>query len=226
MRKSLAGDTFLSLRDICLIRGFTVASQESFERVAQKQRTRNALLAAARDLLAEGMHPTVAEAADRAQISRATAYRYFSAPEAMAQEAVLDAIAREFAEVRFAQAPDEATPAERAEIIVGSIIGLVLANEALFRTFLSVSVGGGKRPAAPRGGRRLGWIRQALTPVATELPPAALDRIVHGLALLTGIETVVVLGDVCGLSAEAIENEARGLARIIVRGALVEPAIA
>ena len=76
-----------------------MSRQEGFERVAQKQRTRSALLEATREWLAEGKHPTVAEAADRAGISRATAYRYFSAPEPMAQEAVLDAIAREFAAV-------------------------------------------------------------------------------------------------------------------------------
>ncbi|SHE77775.1 transcriptional regulator, TetR family [Kaistia soli DSM 19436] len=197
-------------------------SQESFERVAQKQRTRNALLAAARELLAEGTHPTVAEAADRAQISRATAYRYFSAPEPMAHEAVLDAIAREFAEVSFAQAPAGAGPEERAEIIAGSIIAMVMTHEALFRTFLSVSVGGGKRPPSRRGGRRLGWIREALAPVAADFPPDVLDRMVHGIALLTGIETLVVLHDVCGLPHEAVIAETQALARIIVRGALAE----
>ncbi len=180
------------------------------------------MLVAARDLLAEGVHPTVAEAADRAQISRATAYRYFSAPEAMAQEAVLDAIAREFAEVSFARAPEGASIEERAEIIAGSIIAMVVTHEALFRTFLSVSVGGGKRPAAPRGGRRLGWIREALAPVSAELAPDTLERIVRGIALLTGIETLVVLHDICGLGAEAVIAETRALARIIVRGACAE----
>jgi hypothetical protein len=46
-------------------------------RTRQKARTRNALLAAARALLAEGVTPTVEQAADRADISRTTAYRYF-----------------------------------------------------------------------------------------------------------------------------------------------------
>ncbi len=99
---------------------------------------------------------------------------------------------------------------------------MVIANEALFRTFLSVAVGGGTRPAAPRGGRRIGWIRAALAPVASELPAAAFERIVHGLALLSGIETIVVLGDVCGLDNDAVAREAQALARILVRGALAE----
>src|SRR5438034_11699722 len=46
-------------------------------RIRQKARTRSALLDAARQLLAEGATPTVERAADRAQVSRTTAYRYF-----------------------------------------------------------------------------------------------------------------------------------------------------
>jgi len=46
-------------------------------RTAQKQRTRDALVAAARQLVAEGAAPTVDAAAGAAGIARATAYRYF-----------------------------------------------------------------------------------------------------------------------------------------------------
>ena len=51
---------------------------KSHERVNQKQRTRAELLRAARELAEKGGQPGVAEAADHAGISRATAYRYFS----------------------------------------------------------------------------------------------------------------------------------------------------
>ena len=46
-------------------------------RTRQKERTRKALVAAARGLVAEGKTPTVEEAASAADISRTTAYRYF-----------------------------------------------------------------------------------------------------------------------------------------------------
>ena len=46
-------------------------------RIAQKRRTRDALVAAARDLVAQGLTPTVEAAAEAASISRTTAYRYF-----------------------------------------------------------------------------------------------------------------------------------------------------
>ena len=46
-------------------------------RVHQKRRTRDALVAAARELVAHGDTPTVEAAAEAASISRTTAYRYF-----------------------------------------------------------------------------------------------------------------------------------------------------
>src|SRR5260370_2930804 len=46
-------------------------------RTRQKQRTRGALMAAARELVAQGKTPTVDEAATKAAVSRTTAYRYF-----------------------------------------------------------------------------------------------------------------------------------------------------
>jgi len=46
-------------------------------RTHQKARTRNALITAARQLLAEGVTPRVEKTADRAGISRTTAFRYF-----------------------------------------------------------------------------------------------------------------------------------------------------
>ena len=50
---------------------------EQVGRIRQKQRTRNALIAAARELVAAGRTPTVEAAAAAAGISRSTAFRYF-----------------------------------------------------------------------------------------------------------------------------------------------------
>src|SRR5689334_20973443 len=51
---------------------------EQAGRTRQKQRTRMALVAAARELVAHGGRPpTVGEAAEAASVSRTTAYRYF-----------------------------------------------------------------------------------------------------------------------------------------------------
>ena len=50
---------------------------ESRGRTNQKRRTREALVAAARAQVSDGLAPTVEDAARAAGISRTTAYRYF-----------------------------------------------------------------------------------------------------------------------------------------------------
>jgi hypothetical protein len=99
---------------------------------------------------------------------------------------------------------------------------MVVAHEGLFRTYLSVSVGGGGHEPARRGARRLGWIREALAPLSDAMPAESLDRLVTGLALLTGIEAIIVLRDVCGLDDARVEATAVDLARTLVRGVLAK----
>ena len=56
------------------------------QRQRQTRRTKRALVAAADELFAEGRVPTVAEVAERADVGRATAYRYFPTREALLLE--------------------------------------------------------------------------------------------------------------------------------------------
>src|SRR4051812_23279864 len=55
-------------------------------RPQQTERTRRALIAAADELFEEGRVPTVAAVAERADVGRATAYRYFPTQEALLLE--------------------------------------------------------------------------------------------------------------------------------------------
>ena len=55
-------------------------------RSRQKLRTRRALIEAAGALIREGRTVTIAEAAEAAEVSLATAYRYFSSPQELLQE--------------------------------------------------------------------------------------------------------------------------------------------
>ncbi|MFG1423303.1 TetR/AcrR family transcriptional regulator [Roseixanthobacter liquoris] len=191
--------------------------QPSSERLAQKQRTRAALLGAARRLLAEGRTPTVGEAADAADISRATAYRYFSTAEALAQEALLDAIAEEVDGVMLDAGLRALAPARQAEEVVVSVLAMVLRHEALFRTYLALAAAG---QGTSRGGRRVRWISEALAGIAPSMPPQAFTRLINALSLLAGIETLVVLKDICGLDPTEIEGTVRWMARTLVVGSL------
>src|SRR5712692_8306300 len=59
-------------------------------RYKQKRRTRTAVLAAARELIQQGKVPSVAEAAEAADVSPRTAYRYFPTQEQLLTEAHLE----------------------------------------------------------------------------------------------------------------------------------------
>lgn len=191
-------------------------SQLESGRVNQKQRTRAALLKAARDLLAEGEAPTVQSVADRAAISRATAYRYYANTELLLQEAVLDGIAAQLGD-RQVTAGKGGSLEGRVETLVAEVAEMVLDNEGLFRAYLRTAVTseGNRR----RGGRRLTWLRDAFAG-DPRIPPQLADRLTFALALLTGIETVVVAKDVCGLDDDATRASIRWVARAIVKGAL------
>ncbi len=198
-----------------------MSRQDGAERVEQKKRTRNLLLQAAREMMLEGRQPTVPDVADRAGISRATAYRYFSSPAVIAEEATLDAIALRFEDVDFRAALDTPDVAARTENVVSAILTMVIDNEALFRSYLKIASGNDQ---ASRGARRTRWLREAIAPLEETVPAAELDRLVDALCLLGGIETIVVLKDVCGLERDAIDATARWMARTLVAGvAATEP---
>ncbi|MEP9378828.1 TetR/AcrR family transcriptional regulator [Aquabacter sp. CN5-332] len=196
-----------------------MAGQKKFERVAQKQKTRQSLLDAARILLDEGHSPTVTEAADKAGISRATAYRYFSTPEALAQEAVLERLGAEMDSIVFAMSKS-AEPEDAAAEAISRILAMVVRNEALFRAYLSL-VASGER-ASNRDTRRVRWLTTALAPLAGGLPKARFERLVNALSVLAGIEALVVLKDVCALDPEKTEETVRWMVRALVKTTLDE----
>jgi AcrR family transcriptional regulator len=187
-------------------------------RAAQKQRTRTALLRAARDLLQSGRQPTLLDVADHAGISRATAYRYYSDSEVLLQEAALDGIAAQVERLELGGALGAAPLEARIEETVARIVDMVLANEALFRTYLrGVAAGEGQR-----GARRLGWLQDALGADRGRFSPGQAERLVCALSLLTGVETIVVAKDVCGLDNAGTRALARWTAQAVLAQALRE----
>jgi AcrR family transcriptional regulator len=193
-------------------------SQAPSSRTNQKQRTRADLLRAARRLVANGEQPGVAEVADAAGISRATAYRYFSKADDLLREATLEALS-DLADPAAAPPDPDISVSERLDGLVARVFALVADNETLFRAFLanSAPVAASERPA--RGGRRLDWLRTVLQPIDGQLPPPELDRLIHALSLVTGIETLVVLQDVCGLDRDAADRTARWAAQALLAAA-------
>ncbi len=186
------------------------------DRTAQKLRTRAALLTAARELVREGRSPSVAEVADAAQVSRATAYRYFPTQEALLVEAPLDESAPTVADLFGEGAPDD--PEERAVLVHRALYDLTRDNEQQFRLFLRSSLARGMKNGETttepfRGARRAALLREALAPLADEVSPQDIQRLIAALSMLVGAEAMLVLRDVLRLE----DDEARGAAEWAVR---------
>jgi AcrR family transcriptional regulator len=186
----------------------------------QKQRTRQALINAARDLLAQGATPTVEAAAATASISRATAYRYFPNQHSLLVSAHPEA---DVTTLLDADAPLE--PEARLDAVIDRTADLLFSSEATYRTMLRLSL---EADPAARGdlvlrkGLRLRWIEDALEPVRHQLPSDDFQRLVHAIAVTIWIEAIIVLVDLAGLSRPAAVEVIRWSAHALLRSALAD----
>ena len=193
---------------------------ESAGRTHQKQRTRQALIDAARELMARGITPKVDEAAANALISRTTAYRYFSNQRALLIAAHPEIEARSL----LPEAPP-ADPEARLDIVIQSFLRVIVDTEPQQRTMLRLSLDPepsvrGELPL--RQGRAIGWISEALAPLGSRMSRAEVRRLAVAIRSAAGIEALVWLTDIAGLSRKQAVEVMRGSARALLRSALAD----
>ncbi|MDT7553387.1 MAG: hypothetical protein QOI16_1923, partial [Pseudonocardiales bacterium] len=186
----------------------------------QKRRTRRALVAAAAELISAGQRPTVAEVADAADISRRTAYRYFPSAEQLTVEAALDATRRNM-ELSIDAGPADEPVVARVGRLVDALARMTLENEPLLRQIIRFTIDRDQiEPGVPpRPSRRLEYVERALAPWEGQLDPAELDTLTYALAVVMGIESTIVLRDICGLGSEEILQIQHWAARALVQTA-------
>jgi AcrR family transcriptional regulator len=193
-------------------------SYEETGRTKQKARTRKALVEAARELLSKGFSPAVEAAADIADVSRATAYRYFP------NQRALLAAAAPVIEADSLLGPDPPEDVEeRLELVARALSDQIVANEPALRTMLRLSLE--REPPEPkrlvlRRGRAIGWIEDALAPLKGQLAEDELNRLAVAIRAAVGIEPFVWLTDIAGLSREEAVNLMCRSARALLRDAL------
>jgi AcrR family transcriptional regulator len=194
-------------------------------RVRQKQRTRRDLLETASRLIAEGRRPTVGEVADSANVSRRTAYRYFPTQTKMLVEAALEGV-RPAMEAALAAAPSGLSPDDvgaRLGSLVRSMQQFAIDNEFRLRTMIHLTVLEDTALGTPRRGtRRMEWIDLALAPLKPRLARLEYGRLRSALAVITGIEALVVLRDICGLSAKQAVEASQWMAQAMLERTLRE----
>lgn len=187
-------------------------------RTGQKARTRQALVDATRRLMAEGVTPTVEQAAAEAGVSRTAAYRYFPSRDAL----VLGA----HPEVQRASLlPEDAPPddvAARLDLVLDAHFRTLLEWEPQLRATLRLSLD----PSVERGslplrqGRVIAWLEDAFAPLASSRPDMDVHRLAIAVRSATGIESLVWLTDVAGLSRDDAVELLRGTAHALLAAAL------
>lgn len=193
---------------------------ETSGRSAQKSRTRSALVAAARSLVAAGLTPTVEEAAAAASISRTTAYRYF--PN---KRALLLAAHPEVGVPSMLPADPPSDAATRLDIVVDAFTEMIRDTEAQQRTMLRLSLEDTteSNELPLRQGRAIRWIGEALEVMRGRLSDAELDQLVNAIRATVGIEALVWLVDVAGVSRQDARALMRWSARALLDAALTNP---
>ena len=189
-------------------------------RTGQKRRTLDALVAAARQLVADGAAPTVDDAALVAGVARSTAYRYFPG-----QRELLAAAHPETAAASLLPENPPADVAERLDAVVVEFSRMILDTEAQQRTMLRLSLeqtAEERRNLPLRQGRAIAWIAEALSPLEGQMTEQDIHRLVLAIRSATGIESLVWLTDIAGLSRDEAVASQRWTARALLQQALTQ----
>jgi AcrR family transcriptional regulator len=194
---------------------------ESGGRTAQKRRTRDALIQAAQRLFAAGVTPTVDETARAASIARTTAYRYFPNQ----RELILAAQPDVGATTMLPQDPPQ-DPAMRLDSVVRNFAAMIAETEAQQRATLrlSLELDADTRELPLRKGRAIAWITEALRGLSGELSDDEVNKLVLAVRATIGIEALVWLVDVAGLSRSEAGDLMRWSAQALRHYAIHEQA--
>ena len=182
-----------------------VSRQQTRPNHNQRNRTRAAIIEAATALMREGKPPSVAEAAERALVSWATAYRYFPTQESLLLDvARVEPFVKPVHDLVASFSTDDDAE-QRLTALAGALARVLLSDEALVRTGVRVYMDtwlanqrdGNVTPV--RAGRRMRWIDEALRPIGDRLGESGRRRLQSALAMTLGTEAVLSLKDSAGL---------------------------
>jgi AcrR family transcriptional regulator len=188
-------------------------------RSEQKARTRQLLVDATRRLMAAGATPTVDDVAAEAGVSRTTAFRYFPNQRSLIAAAHPQI---DHASLLPPSAPDD--PHERLDLVLDGFFQITLGWEPQLRASLRISLEPDQALPPLRQGRAIGWIEEALDPLSRTHPRVDLRRLARAIRSAAGIEALVWLTDVAGLSRDEAAELMRWTAHAQLRAAIDDDA--
>lgn len=189
---------------------------------ATRARTRRLLIETAMKLFDGGAFPSITEVAQEAQLSRATAYRYFPT-----QSALVSAIVAETLSPIKSWRPSREEVSERIEELLSFAFPRMLEHEGTLRAALHLSLtqwaqsrssDGPEREKLVRGNRKA-LLQHVVEPLNDELPPEIVDRVIKSLSLVYGSEIFLVMKDIWGCDNEQLQDIGKWIAKAIMRQA-------
>jgi AcrR family transcriptional regulator len=190
-------------------------------RLAQRNRTRKAIIDATMQLIAVGRTPSMTDIIRAAEVSRRTIYMYFPTVEQLLLDATLGVLSQNrIDQVISTSASGDA--GMRIEQLSRSVNALSGKTMHLGRALIRLTVEGNEpRSGGPRRGyRRVEWIARTLESVRTSLTAEEFERLVSALSVLMGWEPLIILEDIRGLGQKEAENVLAFAARALVDATL------
>ena len=188
-------------------------------------RTFKRLLDEAVVLVRRGRIPSVAEVAQSAGVSRATAYRYFPSRSKLVSAVIAEALAPVQRAV-----PQSGDAKQRLHELLDRTYSRFAAYEPHMRAALQLALEHQSLEAAGlleeepfRRGQRTEILATTIAPLKAKLKPGAYQRLLKALAVVYGIEPMVILKDICGASDRETEAVVRWMMDALVDAALREP---
>ncbi|MFI8417255.1 TetR/AcrR family transcriptional regulator [Serratia sp. NPDC078593] len=164
-----------------------------------------------------GVFPSITELALHAQVSRATAYRYFPT-----QSALITAVVAESLGPILQWEPRDDDALLRIQQLLAFAYPQMEQHEGALRAALQLSLQQWAN-ATPgekfvRGNRKR-LLKIAVEPLEDKLPPDSLQRVIHSFSLIYGSEVFLVLKDIWGLDIKGIQDVTQWMAKAIIRQA-------
>jgi len=197
------------------------------EQRGARARTRKLMLKTATALMQTGVTPSVSDVAEAAEVSRATAYRYFPS-----QAALVTAVVDEGLGPILRWHSDSVDAEERVADLLKASMPRIVEFESTFKAALKLSLEQwarrqagtlGEEPPFKRG-HRVDLLQSAIAPLRKTLPKKQFQRLAKALSLVYGLEVLIVLKDLWGLEFEETQSVAQWAASALVRAAVAEAA--
>jgi AcrR family transcriptional regulator len=188
-----------------------------------RARMRKMMLDAGMLLMQNGIIPSVSDVAEAAQVSRATAYRYFATQASLIQAAVDEALGPILAWKSESQDPEE-----RVTQLVTFAYPRMEFYEATLKAALRLALDQwARKHAGTLGdeapmlrGHRIALLNSAVAPLKGRLNRQGFDRLTQALSLIFGTEAFVVLKDIWGLDRKRAQEVALWTCRALIHAAL------